>query len=174
MNLLIPFLAAIAVMLGLAWAFSRMKTQNAALLLRVGLGVAGVVGGILLTVRGLAVAGIPVLAAGLGLLGVAARGGQSGKGQGGRRDRAQMPVPAPVQASASRRRAAPGPVRNDPARSRANPRRRRNRHRRRNPPRPPRAHEKTPPRHRRLRPAGGAGAGSAGCVVGVRGGREAT
>ena len=80
MSLLIPFLAAIAVMLALAWAFSRMKTQNAALLLRVGLGVAGVVGGILLTVRGLAVAGIPVLAAGLGLLGVAARGGQDGKG----------------------------------------------------------------------------------------------
>lgn len=80
MNLLIPLLAAIAVMLGLAWAFSRMKTQNAALLLRVGLGVAGVVGGIVLTVRGLAVAGIPVLAAGLGLLGVAARGGQAGKG----------------------------------------------------------------------------------------------
>lgn len=80
MNLLIPLLAAIAAMLVLAWAFSRMKTQNAALLLRVGLGVAGVVGGIVLTVRGLAVAGIPVLAAGLGLLGVAARGGQGGKG----------------------------------------------------------------------------------------------
>jgi DnaJ-domain-containing protein 1 len=80
MNLLIPFLAAIAAMLVLAWAFSRMKTQNAALLLRVGLGVAGVVGGIVLTVRGLAVAGLPVLAAGLGLLGVAARGGQGGKG----------------------------------------------------------------------------------------------
>lgn len=80
MSLLIPFLAVIAVMLALAWAFSRMKTQNAALLLRVGLGVAGVVGGILLTVRGLAVAGIPVLAAGLGLLGVAARGGQDSKG----------------------------------------------------------------------------------------------
>lgn len=80
MNLLIPILAAIAGMLALAFVFSRMKTQNAALLLRVGLGVAGVLGGILLTVRGLAVAGIPVLAAGLGLLGVAARGGQGGKG----------------------------------------------------------------------------------------------
>lgn len=79
MNLLIPFLAAIAAMLVLAWAFSRMKTKDAALLLRVGLGVAGVVGGIVLTVRGLAVAGLPVLAAGLGLLGVAARG-QGGKG----------------------------------------------------------------------------------------------
>jgi predicted anti-sigma-YlaC factor YlaD len=109
MNLLIPFLAAIAVMLALAWAFSRMKTQNAALLLRVGLGVAGVVGGILLTVRGLAVAGIPVLAAGLGLLGVAARGGQGGKRR--RRLEADAEVLVPVQASASRRRAAPGPVR---------------------------------------------------------------
>lgn len=79
MSLLIPILAAIALMLGLAWAFSRMKTENAALMLRMGLGVAGVVGGIVLTVRGLAVAGIPVLAAGLGLLGVAARG-QGGKG----------------------------------------------------------------------------------------------
>ncbi|MGY6627572.1 MAG: DnaJ domain-containing protein [Oceanicaulis sp.] len=83
MSLLIPFLAAAGALLALAFAFSRMKTENAALLLRVGLGVAGVVGGILLTVRGLAVAGIPVMAAGLGLLGVAARG-QGGKGgQGG-------------------------------------------------------------------------------------------
>jgi hypothetical protein len=80
MSLLIPFLAAAGALLALAFAFSRMKTENAALLLRVGLGVAGVVGGILLTVRGLAVAGIPVMAAGLGLLGVAARGGQAGKG----------------------------------------------------------------------------------------------
>lgn len=80
MNLIIPLLAAIAGMLVLAWAFSRMKTKDAALLLRVGLGLAGVVGGIVLTVRGLAVAGLPVLAAGLGLLGVAARGGQGGKG----------------------------------------------------------------------------------------------
>ncbi|MBI1264799.1 MAG: DnaJ domain-containing protein [Alphaproteobacteria bacterium] len=80
MNLIIPLLAAIAGMLVLAWAFSRMKTKDAALLLRVGLGLAGVVGGIVLTLRGLAVAGLPVLAAGLGLLGVAARGGQGGKG----------------------------------------------------------------------------------------------
>jgi len=109
MNLLIPFLAAIAVMLALAWAFSRMKTQNAALLLRVGLGVAGVVGGIVLTVRGLAVAGIPVLAAGLGLLGVAARGGQ-GK-QGGKGGASGPGADAGSDAGSGQRQPPPGRAR---------------------------------------------------------------
>lgn len=102
MSLLIPFLAAAGVMLALAFAFSRMKTQNAALLLRVGLGVAGVVGGIVLTVRGLAVAGIPVMAAGLGLLGVAGRGGHSGKSQPGSGDGAGSGTSEPPPGKARR------------------------------------------------------------------------
>jgi len=105
MSLLIPFLAAAGVLLALAFAFSRMKTQNAALLLRVGLGVAGVVGGILLTVRGLAVAGIPVLAAGLGLLGVAARG-QGGKSQTGSGAGTGEPPPGKARRSPMTRREA--------------------------------------------------------------------
>jgi hypothetical protein len=111
MNLLIPFLAAAGALLALAFAFSRMKTENAALLLRVGLGVAGVVGGILLTVRGLAVAGIPVMAAGLGLLGVAARGkgdqgGASGPGESAGSGQRQPPPGRARPGAMTRREAA--------------------------------------------------------------------
>ncbi|MCC5996577.1 MAG: DnaJ domain-containing protein [Oceanicaulis sp.] len=92
MSLLLPLLAAALAVAGLAWAFSRMKTPQAALMLRVGLGLLGVAGGVVLTVRGLAVAGIPVMAAGLGLLGATLRPGQAGaRGQGESGGQARSP-----------------------------------------------------------------------------------
>lgn len=55
---------------------ARMKSRDAAQMLRWALGVGGVLLGLLLTVRGLAVAGVPLVGAAIGLLGVAARGGR--------------------------------------------------------------------------------------------------
>ncbi|KAA5800969.1 DnaJ domain-containing protein [Alkalicaulis satelles] len=86
MSLIMPLLAAALAVAFLAYAFSRMKTAQAAMMLRVLLGLVGVGAGVVLTVRGLAVAGIPVLAAGLGLLGASLRPGQGraqGQGQDG-------------------------------------------------------------------------------------------
>ncbi len=90
MGILFGALATIGALVFLAWTFSRMKTESAAQALRVTLGVLGVVLGGLLTIRGLAVAGIPLIGAALGLLGVALRGGKktaggAGSGRGQRR-----------------------------------------------------------------------------------------
>ena len=75
MGVLFGGVAALGALLLLAWAFSRMRTDKAAQGLRVTLGVAGLVAGALLTVRGLAVVGVPLIGAALGLLGTAWRGG---------------------------------------------------------------------------------------------------
>ena len=61
---------------------TRLPSKDAARLLRWVLGIGGVVLGALLTVRGLAVAGVPLIGASLGFLGVAMRGGKPGKGGG--------------------------------------------------------------------------------------------
>jgi hypothetical protein len=82
-SILFGLLAAIAVMLGLGYVLARMKTQTAAQTLRVILGIGGVLIGVILTVRGLAAAGLPLIGAALGLLGVALRGGQAPKGRSG-------------------------------------------------------------------------------------------
>jgi DnaJ-domain-containing protein 1 len=74
MNILFGLLL-VAGMLGLlAWTFSQMKTPQSRQSLRVVLGLLGIFAGIALTLRGLAVAGIPVLTASLGLLAVALKG----------------------------------------------------------------------------------------------------
>jgi len=90
MGILLGGVAALGALLLLAWAFSRMRTEKAAQGLRMTLGVAGVIAGALLTVRGLAVVGVPLLGAALGLLGTAWRGGPKrarGAGAGTRRSR---------------------------------------------------------------------------------------
>ncbi|PWE16492.1 molecular chaperone DnaJ [Marinicauda salina] len=94
MSLILPLLAALAAMLAVGWAFSRMERRNAAQSARWALGVGGVLLGVLLTVRGLAVLGAPMIAAALGLLGVALRGGRRRGGDdgaegGGERTRTQ-------------------------------------------------------------------------------------
>ena len=86
MSILFGALATIGALVFLAWIFSRMKTESAAQGLRVTLGVLGVILGGLLTIRGLGVAGIPLIGAALGLLGVAMRGGKKASG-GGRQSR---------------------------------------------------------------------------------------
>jgi hypothetical protein len=76
MSILFGLLAAIGAMLGLGYLLARMKTKTAAQTLRVVLGVGGLLIGGILTVRGLAAAGLPLIGAALGLLGVALRGGE--------------------------------------------------------------------------------------------------
>ena len=83
----------------LAYAFSKMETRRAAQGLRILLGVGGILLGALLTIRGLAVVGGPIVLAGLGFLGTALRGGQSRHGSGS----AQSP---PAAHSMSRKDAA--------------------------------------------------------------------
>lgn len=83
MAILFGALAVIGALGFLAWMFSRMKTENAAQGLRVTLGVLGVILGGLLTIRGLGVAGVPLIGAALGLLGVALRGGKKSAGAAG-------------------------------------------------------------------------------------------
>lgn len=78
MTIVFGIIAALLAMGALAYAFAKMKTQAAAQSLRVTLGIVGVIAGALLTVRGLAVVGVPLVGAALGLLGVALRGGSSG------------------------------------------------------------------------------------------------
>lgn len=80
-GLFLGLLGALAVLVGLAYAFSRMETRKAAQGLRIVLGLGGVVLGTLLTVRGLAVVGGPIVIAGLGFLGTALRGGMGRAGQ---------------------------------------------------------------------------------------------
>jgi len=65
------------VVLALTFLISRMKSRNAAQLLRWILGLGGMALGVLLTVRGLAVAGLPLIGAALGFLGIAVRGGRT-------------------------------------------------------------------------------------------------
>ena len=76
---LVGALAAIGIM---AYAFSRMETRKAAQGLRVLLGIGGVLLGLLLTIRGLAVVGGPMVIAGLGFLGTALRGAGARAGAG--------------------------------------------------------------------------------------------
>ncbi len=65
------------VVLALTFLISRMKSRNAAQLLRWILGLGGMALGVLLTVRGLAVVGLPLVGAALGCLGIAVRGGRT-------------------------------------------------------------------------------------------------
>lgn len=101
MSILFGLLAAIGAMLGLGYLLARMKTKTAAQTLRVVLGVGGLLIGAILTVRGLAAAGLPLIGAALGLLGVALRGqappGGADTGQG---------APRTGSAAMSRREAA--------------------------------------------------------------------
>lgn len=69
-------LAALAIVFAVVMA--RLPSKDAARLLRWVLGVGGVVLGALLTIRGLAVAGVPLIGAALGFLGVAMRGAKPG------------------------------------------------------------------------------------------------
>ena len=73
-------LAALAIVFTVV--MTRLPSKDAARLLRWVLGIGGVVLGALLTVRGLAVAGVPLIGASLGFLGVAMRGGKPGQGGG--------------------------------------------------------------------------------------------
>lgn len=82
MSILFGLAAAIGVMLGLAWLFSRMKTETAAQSTRIVLGVIGLIAGLALTVRGLAVIGVPLAGAAVGMLGIAMKGGRKSGGQG--------------------------------------------------------------------------------------------
>lgn len=93
MSIVFGLAAAIGVMLGLAWLFSRMKTETAAQSTRIVLGVIGLIAGLALTVRGLAVIGVPLAGAAIGMLGMAVKGGRrpgTGSGQSqGQSDRSQ-------------------------------------------------------------------------------------
>ncbi|MFW5660938.1 MAG: DnaJ domain-containing protein [Oceanicaulis sp.] len=101
MSIVAGLLAVLAVLAVLGWGFARADSRQAAQALRVILGIGGLILGALLTIRGLAVAGIPIITAALGFLGVAVRGGRAdggaqGRSQGGgtaggaRRGRASM------------------------------------------------------------------------------------
>jgi hypothetical protein len=83
MGILVAMLAVLAVLGGLAFAFARADSKKAAQTLRILLGVGGVIIGGLLTIRGLAIAGIPIITAALGFLGVAMRGGSQPGGASG-------------------------------------------------------------------------------------------
>ncbi|MGX6647924.1 DnaJ domain-containing protein [Maricaulaceae bacterium MS644] len=85
MSIIFGLLAVLALLGALAYAFARADNRKAAQTLRIVLGVGGVVVGGLLTVRGLAIAGIPIITASLGFLGVAMRGGAK-PGDGADRD----------------------------------------------------------------------------------------
>ena len=85
MGLFFGLLLTVGVMIFLAWMFANMKSQQAAQSLRIILGLLGVVVGAVLTLRGLPVAGVPILTAGLGLLAVALRGGPARPAGGGDR-----------------------------------------------------------------------------------------
>lgn len=79
MSLLWAILGVLAVLGALGWALARADTRRAAQTLRIVLGVGGLLLGVLLTLRGLAIAGVPIVTAALGFLGVALRGGTSGR-----------------------------------------------------------------------------------------------
>ena len=71
MGLLLGVIAAIGVMIVFGWVFSRMETGAAQKSVRILLAAACLIFGIGLTVRGLAVIGVPLAGAGIGFLGVA-------------------------------------------------------------------------------------------------------
>ncbi len=77
MGLFFGLLLTVGALIGLAWMFANMKSRQAAQSLRIILGLLGVILGAVLTLRGLPVAGVPVLTAALGLLVVALNGGPS-------------------------------------------------------------------------------------------------
>ncbi len=85
MTIILGMIASLLAVGALAYALAKMKTQAAAQSLRITLGVVGVIAGALLTVRGLAVIGVPLAGAALGLLGVALRGGAAPGGAAGDR-----------------------------------------------------------------------------------------
>lgn len=104
MSILFGLVAALGAMLALAWVFSRLKTETAAQSTRIVLGTIGLIAAIALTVRGLAVIGVPLAGAALGMLGLAVRGGPKragpqgsgqGAGQGGAQGRSQGPSSRP-------------------------------------------------------------------------------
>ena len=66
--------AAAGIMLGLAWVLSQARTPSSAQSVRIVLGILAVILGVALIMRGLSVAGIPAIAAGLGLLTYSLRG----------------------------------------------------------------------------------------------------
>jgi len=105
-SLLFALLGTAAALLALVWAFSQMKTRNAAQALRISLGVAGLVLGALLTMRGLAIIGAPLAAAALGLLGVALRGPQAPPGAGRQNGQQQGRGPRPQRGAMTRKEAA--------------------------------------------------------------------
>ncbi len=89
MTLLFGVFVTLAGLIGIAYLFAQMKTEQAAQSLRVVLGLLGVIVGIILTLRGLAVAGVPLITAAAGLLVVALGGGRRARvGQ----DREDTPV----------------------------------------------------------------------------------
>jgi hypothetical protein len=102
MSLLFGLLAALAAIAGLALALAKLKTRPAAQTLRIVLGVSGLILGAVLTLRGLAVAGVPLVGAALGLLGVALRGGANSQQTGEQ----SAEAPRPANRAMSRREAA--------------------------------------------------------------------
>lgn len=101
MSILFGLLVAAAAMLGLGWLFSRMKAGTAAQSTRILLGVLGVLAGIVLTVRGLAVVGVPLAGAAMGLLGVAMRRAGAKPGPGAERGRESRDGPPTRRAGMS-------------------------------------------------------------------------
>ena len=83
MGLFFGLLLTVGALIGLAWMFANMKSRQAAQSLRIILGLLGVILGAVLTLRGLPVAGVPVLTAALGLLVVALNGGPRARVGGG-------------------------------------------------------------------------------------------
>lgn len=81
MTLAFGLLAVLALLAALGFAFSRADSRKAAQGLRIVLGIGGLILGALLTLRGLAVAGVPIITAALGFLGVALRGGTKPSGR---------------------------------------------------------------------------------------------
>ena len=76
MGIFFGLLVTLGVLVSLAWAFSQMKSHQAAQSLRVVLGLLGIIFGAGLTLRGLAFPGVPILLAGVGFMAFAMRGGR--------------------------------------------------------------------------------------------------
>ncbi|MGJ3230278.1 MAG: DnaJ domain-containing protein [Oceanicaulis sp.] len=83
MSLVFALLGVLALLGALAYALARADSRKAAQTVRILIGVGGLLVGALLTLRGLAIAGVPIITAALGFLGVAARGGTRRPGSGG-------------------------------------------------------------------------------------------
>lgn len=93
MSIVFGLVVALAAMLGLAWIFSRLKTETAAQSTRIVLGVIGLLAGLALTLRGLAVIGVPLAGAAIGMLGIAVRGGPKRSGPQGAGGQHSQPPP---------------------------------------------------------------------------------